>query len=566
RPIPRVDIYNSSAAVELLDDAPTVGIGFYRSHFQSGNTRAIDALVEALGQQNLRALPVFLSSLKEVEVQEKLLDLWAGIDCLLMTTGFALGRPGDDVIERQDLQTDHTPTFWERLQVPVIQTILSSGTVEQWQAGNFGLAPRDMAMHVALPEVDGRIIGRAIAFKAVQQQDPALETMVVTDEPVIERVDWIAGLAAKWVEIRRSPIPEKKVALILANYPNRDGRLANGVGLDTPQSCVDILWSLHQDGYDLGPIENLPKTGDELIQILTAGPTNDPASWQWRSPRQTLDWHSYKAWFQGLSPAVQDDIKNRWGSLPDKKDVAIAGVQFGNIFVGIQPARGYDNDPSLNYHAPDLEPTHEYLGFYFWLRSHFQAQAIVHVGKHGNLEWLPGKSIALSQDCYPEVALGPMPHFYPFIVNDPGEGSQAKRRSQAVIVDHLTPPLTRAELYGNLSALEGLVDEYYEAQSLDPKRTGAIASRIENLVKSEQLDQDLAQRPDASEVSESLDVAALDGYLCELKEAQIRDGLHILGSCPTGDQLRDLMVAIARTPGPGRLGITRAIALDWGWD
>ncbi|MEM9770257.1 MAG: cobaltochelatase subunit CobN [Cyanobacteria bacterium P01_D01_bin.73] len=559
-PIPRIDVYKSPASIDLSNGSPKVGIGFYRSHFQSGNTRAIDALIQSLIDRNIRAIPVFFSSLKDAEVQERALKVWADIDCLLMTTGFAIGRPGEDIANHEKQVAE---TFWGKLDVPVIQTILSSGTFEQWDEGSFGLAPRDMAMHVALPEVDGRIIGRAIAFKTVQKQDPKLETMVVTDEPLMERVEWISELAANWVGLRRSPSNTKKVALILANYPNRDGRLANGVGLDTPQSCVDILWELSRNGYELGDPENLPKTGDELIQELTAGTTNDPASWQFKQVRQTLDWQQYKSWFQGRSQAVKKGIEARWGEFPIEKEVAIAGIQFGNVFVGIQPARGYDADPTLNYHAPDLEPTHEYLGFYFWLRSQFQAQAIVHVGKHGNLEWLPGKSIALSENCYPEVALGPMPHFYPFIVNDPGEGSQAKRRSQAAIIDHLTPPLTRAELYGNLSSLEGLVDEYYEAQSLDPKRTGAIASQIETLVKSEKLDQDLEQQPGASE---KLDVATLDGYLCELKEAQIRDGLHIFGSCPTGEQLRDLMVAIARSPGQNRLGITRAIAADWGWD
>ena len=559
-PILRIGLYQSPVFIDLPQNSPKVGIGFYRSHFQSGNTRAIDALIQSLAYKNIRAIPVFLSSLKDTEVQEEALEIWAGIDCLLMTTGFAIGRPGEDIA---NTEKPAIKSFWEQLDVPVIQTILSGGTVEQWGDGNFGLAPRDMAMHVALPEVDGRIIGRAIAFKTVQKQDPKLETMVVTDEPLIDRVEWVSILAKNWVKLRRSPAKGKKIALVLANYPNRDGRLANGVGLDTPQSCVDILWALRRDGYDLGDAEKLPKTGDELIQQLTAGTTNDPASWQFKQTRQTLDWRPYKTWFEGLSQGIQGGIKGRWGELPTEKEGAIAGIQFGNIFVGIQPPRGYDFDPILNYHAPDLEPTHEYLGFYFWLRSQFQVQAIVHVGKHGNLEWLPGKSIALSENCYPEAALGPMPHFYPFIVNDPGEGSQAKRRSQAVIIDHLTPPLTRAELYGNLSSLEGLVDEYYEAQSLDPKRTGAIASQIETLVKSEKLDQDLAQQPGASA---TLDLAALDGYLCELKEAQIRDGLHIFGSCPTGELLRDLMVAIARGPGQNRLGITRAIAADWGWE
>ncbi len=222
-------------------------------------------------------------------------------------------------------------------------------------------------------------------------------------------------------------------------------------------------------------------------------------------------------------------------------------------------------NPSLNYHAPDLEPTHHYLAYYSWLRQKFGALAIVHIGKHGNLEWLPGKSIALSPNCYPEIALGAIPNFYPFIVNDPGEGSQAKRRSQAVILDHLTPPMTRAELYGDLEQLEALIDEYYEAQSLDPSRLKIISDRIAKLVAKSNLDQDLGiEQLDTNSIAQFLTVA--DGYLCELKEAQIRDGLHIFGQCPQGRQLRDLIVAIARSPSLNRLGLTCAIAQDLGLD
>ncbi|NJL39207.1 MAG: cobaltochelatase subunit CobN, partial [Leptolyngbyaceae cyanobacterium SM1_4_3] len=252
----------------------------------------------------------------------------------------------------------------------------------------------------------------------------------------------------------------------------------------------------------------------------------------------------------------------------------IPGLQLGHIFIGVQPARGYDLDPALNYHAPDLEPTHEYLAFYHWVRSHFKAQAIAHIGKHGNLEWLPGKGVALSETCYPEVALGALPHLYPFIVNDPGEGAQAKRRAQAVIVDHLTPPMTRAELYGALQQLEGLIDEYYEAQSLDPTRLKVISDRITTLVLQENLHQDLGLRSDNPNAIDHLQlktfisefITRADGYLCELKEAQIRDGLHIFGQCPQGRQLRDLIVAIARHPGKGRLGLTRSIAQHWQLD
>ncbi|MDB9316322.1 cobaltochelatase subunit CobN, partial [Nodularia spumigena] len=247
--------------------------------------------------------------------------------------------------------------------------------------------------------------------------------------------------------------------------------------------------------------------------------------------------------------------------------IPVSGMQLGNIFVGIQPSRGYDIDPSLNYHAPDLVPTHDYLAFYYWVRECFNADAVVHVGKHGNLEWLPGKSVALSSSCYPEVAFGALPHLYPFIVNDPGEGSQAKRRAQAVILDHLTPPMTRAELYGALQQLENLVDEYYEAESLDPSRLPAIRDRIRELVIQENLHKDLGIADETDILKfESVILNFIGGYLCELKEAQIRDGLHIFGQCPQGRQLRDLIVAIARIPNRYSIGITRAIAADWGLD
>ncbi|WP_201253410.1 cobaltochelatase subunit CobN, partial [Nodularia spumigena] len=247
--------------------------------------------------------------------------------------------------------------------------------------------------------------------------------------------------------------------------------------------------------------------------------------------------------------------------------IPVSGMQLGNIFVGIQPSRGYDIDPSLNYHAPDLVPTHDYLAFYYWVRECFNADAVVHVGKHGNLEWLPGKSVALSSSCYPEVAFGALPHLYPFIVNDPGEGSQAKRRAQAVILDHLTPPMTRAELYGALQQLENLVDEYYEAESLDPTRLPAIRDRIRELVIQENLHKDLGIANETDILKfESVILNFIGGYLCELKEAQIRDGLHIFGQCPQGRQLRDLIVAIARIPNRYSEGITRTIAADWGLD
>jgi len=583
--------YNPPAAktvprIGLLDDKNSneftqkVGILFYRSHYLAGNIQPIEALCAALEERGLNPVPVFVSSLRDRAVQEELLDYFQPVDrdpiqLLLNTTSFSLAKLG----EEEQLQ------FWKKLDIPILQVILSSGTEEQWEESFQGLTPRDVAMNVALPEVDGRIVTRAISFKSVQTWNEALETDVVVYQPRRDRVDFVTDCAASWVRLKQTPAAQRKVALILANYPNKDGRIANGVGLDTPASCVEILKALKRSGY---AVENVPATGDELIARLTSGATNDLELRELRPVRQVVVREKYEQYFATLPETVREVVRDRWGKyerqLSSEKDsqlplffpfqnqdlesqniVPIPGIQLGSIFVGIQPSRGYDLDPSLNYHAPDLEPTPAYLAFYYWLKQEFAAAAIIHVGKHGNLEWLPGKSLALSENCYPEIALGSLPHVYPFIVNDPGEGSQAKRRSQAVILDHLTPPMTRAELYGPLQQLEALIDEYYEAQTLDPSRLKPIGDRITQLVTQEHLDRDLGlQTLEPDEIAQFLTIA--DGYLCELKEAQIRDGLHIFGTCPQGTQLRDLIVAIARQPGGDRLGLTRAIAQDFGWD
>ena len=612
QPVARVGIYPfaSTVSVKSPDDKhqnaamsrsrypARMGVLFYRAHYLAGNTAPIDALCHALIHRGLAPIPVYAASLQDPDIQEELITLLQpkeqpSIHLLLNTTSFSVAK-----LDAAGPQ----PDLWKRLNIPVLQVILSGGTRETWQQNPMGLSPRDIAMNVALPEVDGRIITRAVSFKATATHHETLQADVVHYEPLDDRINFVTDLAANWVRLRQTPPAERRVALILANYPTRDGRLANGVGLDTPQSCIEILKALQASGYT---VTNIPTNGDALIQHLTDSVTNDPESKGLRRILQTLSLQDYHQFFAGLPQDVQQSIQQRWGTpeaeltrqdegKPDEDALFLAnpssnwashnhpaeyltaipipGLQLGNVFIGIQPSRGYDQDPSLNYHAPDLEPTHTYLGFYAWLRDHFKAHAIVHVGKHGNLEWLPGKGIGLSRTCYPEAALGPLPHLYPFIVNDPGEGAQAKRRSQAVIVDHLTPPLTRAELYGPLQQLEGLVDEYYEAQTLDPTRLSPIRDRILNILQDTQLlvDFEASAKPQAvlsigntDDTTFAALLPTVDGYLCELKEAQIRDGLHIFGQCPQGRQRRDLLIAIARHPSPGRLGLTRAIVEDW---
>ncbi|MEG4997527.1 cobaltochelatase subunit CobN [Microcoleus sp. B4-D4] len=548
-----------------LPSQTKVGILFYRAHYLSGNLAPIDALCQALTERNLVPVPVFVSSLREPDLQIELLQYFQPkdsekIQLLLNTTSFAVSGFSSPEPEQNSLKS---------LDIPVLQAIFSGGGLEQWETQLQGLSPRDVAMNVALPEVDGKIITRAVSFKAVQTWNDELETDVVGYVAADDRISFVADLTANWVKMKQTPAANRRIAIILANYPTRNARLANGVGLDTPASCVEILKAMQQAGYQ---IENIPASGNELIELLTSGVTNDPEGRELQPVRQSLDLAEYQKYFATLPPEVQEGICQRWGLpgsyaqdfISNNNSFPIPGIQFGNVFVGIQPSRGYELDPALNYHAPDLEPTHNYLAYYYWLREKLGIDAIIHAGKHGNLEWLPGKSIALSNKCYPEVALGAMPNFYPFIVNDPGEGSQAKRRSQAVIIDHLTPPMTRAELYGPLQQLEALIDEYCEAQSLDPSRLPMIRDRIVALTNQENLDKDLGIQLNKSEFTEF--ITRTDGYLCELKESQIRDGLHIFGQCPEGRQLRDLIIAIARHPTNARSGLTRALAEDSGYD
>ena len=465
-------------------DQAVAALVFYRALVQAGDLEVINSLIEALGDERLNVLPIFTASLKDPIGAPLVRDLLqrAQASVVLNATGFAVSGPGA-----------WRPTPLDEPDRSVLQVVLAGGSEAAWRAGTRGLSARDLAMNVALPELDGRVLSRAVAFKTRRRFDPATESNIVGFAPVKDRVGFTAALAAAWARLGATPVAERRVAIVLANYPNRDGRIANGVGLDTPASTMRLLEAMREAGYR---IDDPPDDGQALIERLLGGVTNELSTRADRVARVALPVREYATFFEQLSARVQQVIVDRWGA-PDADPhvvdaaFALAMLPLGNVVVGIQPARGYHIDPSASYHDPDLPPPHGYLAFYAWLRQTFGAHAIIHMGKHGNLEWLPGKALALSADCFPEAVLGPLPHIYPFIVNDPGEGAQAKRRAAAVIVDHLTPPLTRAETYGPLSELERLVDEYYEAAGLDPRRVAYLRGEILALSTRLGLDRDI---------------------------------------------------------------------------
>jgi cobaltochelatase CobN len=546
------------------EPGPRVGVIAYRALLQAGDLGLMEATLTALREQGLCPRALWVSGLRDGAVQRGVADLLGreNVQAVLCSTSFASVQ-----FEEAGLGAP----LWEQLGVPVLQLLCSSQPRSQWQASSIGLGPTDLTLQVALPELDGRLTTRIGAFKEMVGASPRLASALQRYQPDPERLDWIAQLAANWIQLRQTPAAERRIALVLANYPTRNSRLANGVGLDTPASTALMLQWLAVAGYQLGAAlptgeATLPTDGDALIQQLLAGRSNDPES-DHRPPLALLPLADYANWYSQLPLAGRERLEAVWG--PPDRDAGlvtapggttgfpIRGLQFGHVAVLIQPERGYDRDPSLSYHSPDLPPTHAYLAQYLWLRQDFGAHALVHVGKHGNLEWLPGKGLGLSGQCYPEWALGPLPHLYPFIVNDPGEGSQAKRRSQAVILDHLTPPLGRAGLHGELQQLEVLLDEYWEASQLGSERAGPLRQSL-----ARQLEAMALPLGDAAELDARLDAA--DGYLCELKEAQIRLGLHTYGTLPEPGPLAELLLCLARCPLAEQPGLTQALALDLG--
>ncbi|HKP61954.1 MAG TPA: cobaltochelatase subunit CobN [Polyangiales bacterium] len=538
RPLPRVSVYKPHPPA-----GPVAAILFYRAHLQAGNLAAFDALSTQLSAAGMTPLPIALASLKEPECRAEVEALLqrSRAEIVLNTTGFALGRGGDLGRDR-----------------PVLQVIMSGGNAEDWRAEQSGLSARDLAMSVVLPETDGRIITRAISWKGLARRSERAQIDVSEYHVEPERARFVAELAARWVTLARTPASQRRIALILANYPARDGRLGNGVGLDTPASTLEILRALAAAGY---AVADIPDDTRALMRLLQSQVTNEPGFMDVRPYQQSLGLDAYRDFLARLPPELVRALDERWGppeADPRFRDGAfmLSGGRFGDTFVGIQPARGYEIDIARTYHDPDLVPPHGYLAFYAWLRLEYGAHAIVHVGKHGSLEWLPGKSVALGPSCWPDAVFGPLPHLYPFIVNDPGEGTQAKRRAQAVIIDHLVPPLTRAESYGALRDLERLVDEYYQALSLDPPRARYLRREILSAARAAKLDRELGLPRGAAD--DQL-LVSLDTYLCELKEAQIRDGLHVFGRSPAGAQRLDTLCALARFGSGADEGLLRRL-------
>jgi cobaltochelatase CobN len=536
-------LYGVSGSRPLVEDRPTVGVLFYRAHELSGNTAFVDTLCDAVEARGGNALPVFCGSLRGADAE--LYALLGRCDAVVATVLASGGTVAADA------SAGGAEEAWDigalaQLDVPVLQGLCLTSSRAAWEASDAALSPMDAAMQVAIPEFDGRLITVPFSFKELGEDG----IPVYAADP--DRAARVAGIALRHAALKHKPNAEKKIAVVFTAYPTKHSRVGNAVGLDTPASAVRLLDALRGAGYR---VADYPSGGDELIHKLIAAGGHD-VEWlteeQLRAAPARVPLADYQRWFATLEPELREGILRHWGEAPgslyvDNGDIVLAALQFDNVMLMIQPPRGFGENPIAIYHDPDLPPSHHYLAAYRWLEQSWGADAVVHLGKHGTMEWLPGKGLGLSAGCAPDAVLGELPLVYPFIVNDPGEGTQAKRRGHATVVDHLVPPMARADTYGDLAKLEQLLDEYALVKDLDPAKAPAVRAQIWTLVKAAELHHDLHVEDQPDEEAFDEFVMHIDGYLCEIKDVQIRDGLHILGSGPVDEARVNLVLAVLRS-------------------
>ncbi|BCH16119.1 cobaltochelatase subunit CobN [Mesorhizobium sp. L-2-11] len=564
--------------------APVVPILFYRSMLLAADVAPIDTLFEALSARGIIPVPIFVSSLKDPAslafVETALAALRPA--AIITATAFASGaEPGVE-------------TLFDRAGVPVLQVIVATTRRDIWQDNQRGLAPADLAMHVVLPELDGRILAGAISFKGESEVDPALAFRAFANRPEPDRVAQVANRVEAFVRLQRTPREKRKLAILIPNYPSAPGRTGYAVGLDVPSSVLAMLHDLSEQGY---AVEGIPQTPRELLEMLECG-------------GEGLRLEDYLTFSKELPPAAIAAVEMAWGKaedetgsreappsvLPDispsRGEIAPSsplspiskaaerepsaelpisplegemsgrtegGVQaptlanfpfraatFGNITVALAPDRGRSTNRRADYHDPTLPPRHALIAFGLWLRKTVGVDALVHVGAHGTLEWLPGKTVALSESCFPEIVTGPLPVIYPFIVSNPGEAAQAKRRIAAVTLGHLPPPLTAAGLDENQQQLERLVDEYAQADGLDRRRRDRLARLIvETAEKTGLASEAGVAGTDAPDEA----LRRIDAWLCDLKDFAVKEGLHIYGRSAEGetDPLREQSAAAEKS-------------------
>lgn len=539
--------------VDSLDlSKPTVGIFFYQRQWVAGNTRHVDALISELESLGANAVPVFMYA-SQTRVPGA-----RGAAAIMRESLTRGGRPVlDAIIELMSFSQVlvANPGCGEQVSddnyfldygVPVIHSMVGCRTAEDWREDINGLTASEIAYDIAHPEFDGQII--SVACGSTQRDEDGS----FIAEPLEDRPRRVAETAVNWARLRHKSNEARKVAILLYMYPPKTANAGGASGLDTFRSVVALLSRMRDEGYDVG--DRIPETSSELTDMLLAGLTNDS---DWISDEtirsRSLDMigkGQYEGWYSELSEAARLRIEDGWGKPPGDVhvvdcEIAVPGIMFGNVMVGFQPDRGRDRQS--DYHDPDCVMPHQYLAFYRWLKDDFGADAVIHVGTHGTLEWLPGKSVAMSSDCCPDYVLDSIPDIYPYIIGNPGEGIQAKRRASAVIVDHMIPSMTRSGGYDEIDELEGILQNYMGAETqLQEDKRGLIRAKLRERVSDLELYNDIRLSPDCTDDEFDSRIDDLYDYVVDVKENLIKDGLHVLGDVPEGRRLEEMVYSLTR--------------------
>ena len=503
RAVPRVGVWRDGRMLPLTAVAASgralVPVLFYRSMLLAADHAPVEALAAALEAEGIEALPVFVPSLRDAAVAAE------------VEAGLARLGPAAIVTATAFAAADGGGSLFDRLGVPVLQVVPATTRREAWEGGARGLAPADLAMHVVLPELDGRVLAGAVSFKDVAARDERFGFGLQVNRPEPDRVAQVARRVAALVRLAATPPAERRVAVLIPDYPAAAGRAGYAVGLDVPASVLAMLADLKDAGY---AVEGVPATPRELMRMLER------------------EWDGLPlADYRGAPEAVAAAWGGPEADAPDGV-FRFRAARFGKVVVALAPDRGRGADRRADYHDPALPPRHALVAFGSWLREALGVHALVHVGAHGTLEWLPGKTVALSAGCFPEVVAGALPVVYPFIVSNPGEAAQAKRRIAAVTLGHLTPPLVGAGLSEAERALERLVDEYAQADGLDRRRR----DRLARLVVETARESGLAGEAGVGEADDpEAALVRIDAWLCDLKDFAIKDGQHVYGRAADGD-------------------------------
>jgi cobaltochelatase CobN len=520
QPVPRLAGYLPGEGAVDLDRLASslkpghavVPIIFYRAMLLAADTAPIDALCAALAARGLAPAALVVTSLKDREAAAFLRNAFSrlGPAVIVTTTAFAAGGNAEE------------PTPLDEPGVPVLQVVSATTRRAAWRDSARGLGAADLAMHVVLPELDGRVLAGVIAFKDPLPPQDGLAFTALASRAEPDRVDMVAGRIAALAALQSLPRSERCVAVLMPDYPGAPGRTGYAVGLDVPASVIALLDDLRAAGY---AVQDAPETPRALLDALALGGD------------ATLTIAQYEQLLARVPNAAVARLHEAWGQPVDDPAVRdnsfrFRAKKFGKLMVALPPDRGRASARRADYHDPLLPPRHALVAFGLWLQHVAKADALVHMGAHGTLEWLPGKAIALTAECFPEIVAGALPVIYPFIVSNPGEAAQAKRRIAALTIGHLPPPLVGGELSGDARELERLVDEYAQADGLDRRRRERLAKLIVETAQRSGLAREAGVET-AGAPDEAL--RRIDAWLCDLKDLAVKDGLHVYGHAPLTD-------------------------------